>query len=407
MAITGVKPSLLDVATIAALQAKLGVDNHLEVFNIKHYGAVGDNNTDNTAAIQYTIDLAHVNGGTVYVPAGIFKTHALITYRNVSIVGDITPQISELRSIAAETMISLVNTVFNRTTSGLHNLYLNGNYVGTIGYYMQYASTFSFSNCIFANFVTYQMKLSGTLAGCFYNCRFYGDITGATKPGIGLFAERDNAHGWAPNLLTFYHCQWIFNYLAVQFTCGAAIKFQSCDFEVNGVGGDASSGCVKYANFEGISNTFIIGLEMDDCWIDANFGTMINIADNNFATKNNLNVISNCIFISNTIASASDIVVTTSVSMTKTILRSCSLGDIGNAIILNGANTVLINEKSYLTGSVVPNAGTYTMPINADGYLIPSFAAAPATPIEGMIYANTTDHHSYYYNGTIWKQLDN
>lgn len=30
----------------------------------------------------------------------------------------------------------------------------------------------------------------------------------------------------------------------------------------------------------------------------------------------------------------------------------------------------------------------------------------PASPTEGMIYADT-DHHLYYYNGTTWKQLDN
>ncbi len=32
---------------------------------------------------------------------------------------------------------------------------------------------------------------------------------------------------------------------------------------------------------------------------------------------------------------------------------------------------------------------------------------APASPVEGMIYANASDHHLYFYNGTTWKQLDN
>jgi hypothetical protein len=27
--------------------------------------------------------------------------------------------------------------------------------------------------------------------------------------------------------------------------------------------------------------------------------------------------------------------------------------------------------------------------------------------VEGQIYANSTDHHIYFYNGTTWKQLDN
>ncbi len=31
----------------------------------------------------------------------------------------------------------------------------------------------------------------------------------------------------------------------------------------------------------------------------------------------------------------------------------------------------------------------------------------PDPPEEGMVYANSNDHHLYYYNGTTWKQLDN
>lgn len=31
----------------------------------------------------------------------------------------------------------------------------------------------------------------------------------------------------------------------------------------------------------------------------------------------------------------------------------------------------------------------------------------PSSPSEGMIYANSIDHHLYFYNGTTWKQLDN
>jgi hypothetical protein len=33
--------------------------------------------------------------------------------------------------------------------------------------------------------------------------------------------------------------------------------------------------------------------------------------------------------------------------------------------------------------------------------------AEPSSPVEGMIYANSSDHHLYFYNGTTWKQLDN
>jgi len=34
-------------------------------------------------------------------------------------------------------------------------------------------------------------------------------------------------------------------------------------------------------------------------------------------------------------------------------------------------------------------------------------SSPPASPSEGMIYGNSSDHHLYYYNGSAWKQLDN
>lgn len=37
--------------------------------------------------------------------------------------------------------------------------------------------------------------------------------------------------------------------------------------------------------------------------------------------------------------------------------------------------------------------------------VITKLSEAPATPVEGQIYENTTDHKLYYYNGTTWVDL--
>lgn len=34
-------------------------------------------------------------------------------------------------------------------------------------------------------------------------------------------------------------------------------------------------------------------------------------------------------------------------------------------------------------------------------------SAAPASPAEGEIYHNSTNHHLYVWNGAAWKQVDN
>ena len=60
----------ISTATQAAIDA---ISPSLTVFDVKAYGAVGDNSTDDTVAIQDTIDAAvAAGGGTVYFPRGIY-----------------------------------------------------------------------------------------------------------------------------------------------------------------------------------------------------------------------------------------------------------------------------------------------------------------------------------------------
>ena len=59
------------------------------IFNILDYGAIGDDFTDNTIAIQKAIDLASTCQGKVIVPPGIYKTNKLyIKGKGVTIEGD-------------------------------------------------------------------------------------------------------------------------------------------------------------------------------------------------------------------------------------------------------------------------------------------------------------------------------
>lgn len=69
------------------------------VFDVKAYGAVGDGTTDDTTAIQNTIDACHTaGGGTVYFPAATYKiiaalklysgtTPTIVAYSNITLKG--------------------------------------------------------------------------------------------------------------------------------------------------------------------------------------------------------------------------------------------------------------------------------------------------------------------------------
>ena len=54
-------------------------------YNITDFGAVGDNQTDNTIAIRKAIEKAATQGGTVIVPAGIFITGTVELKSNVTL----------------------------------------------------------------------------------------------------------------------------------------------------------------------------------------------------------------------------------------------------------------------------------------------------------------------------------
>lgn len=64
---TGIFFSALPIFTTPALP----LINTNNIINVTSYGAVGDNATDNTTAIQSAINTAAA-GGTARIPAGIF-----------------------------------------------------------------------------------------------------------------------------------------------------------------------------------------------------------------------------------------------------------------------------------------------------------------------------------------------
>jgi hypothetical protein len=53
------------------------------------------------------------------------------------------------------------------------------------------------------------------------------------------------------------------------------------------------------------------------------------------------------------------------------------------------------------------NDGGATEIARIDAALTLKPTTAPSSPVEGMIYADSGDHHLYFWNGSAWKQLDN
>jgi len=67
-----------------------------------------------------------------------------------------------------------------------------------------------------------------------------------------------------------------------------------------------------------------------------------------------------------------------------------------------GKNVVVNNSyEADFYSTVYPGVVKIT-----DVLLLTPRTGPPSTPVEGMIYVNSTNHHIYCYLNGIWKQLD-
>ena len=70
------------------------------------------------------------------------------------------------------------------------------------------------------------------------------------------------------------------------------------------------------------------------------------------------------------------------------------------------SNELWIDNSSTTTPLIHGDFSTNILTIN-DVLVLAPRAAAPGSPVEGMMYSNSTDNHLYFYNGSAWVQLDN
>lgn len=98
------------------------------VVDVRTYGAVGDDTTDDTAAIQAAIDSLPVNGGAVYIPRGTYKlTSALTLHSKLRMYGDSDGGTVLRQSVGSEHMF--VGVDLARIT--LEHMYCIGANTGT------------------------------------------------------------------------------------------------------------------------------------------------------------------------------------------------------------------------------------------------------------------------------------
>ena len=115
-----------------------------EVFNVVDYGAVGNGSTDDTLALQATIDAAELNGGgVVFLPKGIYKITSELVH-NIADVGGGVMIVGESRYgtvIKAYTNTQTVIKFTNVDGSGIENLTIDSGVTKTGGYGIHFNGT--------------------------------------------------------------------------------------------------------------------------------------------------------------------------------------------------------------------------------------------------------------------------
>lgn len=172
-------------------------------FSIRAEGAAGDGNADDTAAIVSARNkAAAAGGGTVYAPAGIYKTTAELSWpSNVSLVGDgwrlttFRPTGADLNFIR---QIGTVDAPLSNCT--FRDFEIDGSLLTQSGAYQSGRTKGIFAqfldNCVFAGLYIHDTGASGLGTDFLRNCHIDGvlvegcgrlnDGTGPGGSGIGI-----------------------------------------------------------------------------------------------------------------------------------------------------------------------------------------------------------------------------
>ena len=214
-----------------------------QTISVKDFGAVGDDTTDDTSAIQLAINYANTIGGDVYFPPGVYKITSGLTINNsgdttdtykASMYGDSSASARIHGAAGAYNML----TIIGGTGAGLEShqvirglFFVKEDYVGYCigGDNLAFLSLedVSCSNAEYAFYAT------DVLSSVFYSCVF-------RQSKVGFYAQYTNVS--YPNSLTMVGCV-IGNCLdkGVWIVGGTNFNMFGGSVESNGIGGISAS----------------------------------------------------------------------------------------------------------------------------------------------------------------------
>lgn len=258
------------------------LDKGSTVYNVKAYGAIGDNTADDTAEIQAAIDACNANGGgTVFFPPGVYKISsvpiklysgtppAATPYDNITLTGigatisQTTTGVDVLKAstsggVKSENMVieNLKLTFAGTATNSGNGLYISQPTASSPLYSMWQIRNVLVTNCQGTGKYAFNIEgmTASKLSGCFaYLCAngfyFNGGASGnftsvcntVTVENCYAYMGANGINGFRlteGNIVSHVACGVYYNAIsagtAYLVECGNSISFMSCGFEVNG-----------------------------------------------------------------------------------------------------------------------------------------------------------------------------
>lgn len=172
----------LDATSAAAATTDTVYDKGGAVFNIRGYGAAPG--TDSTSAIQQAIDAAAVDGGCVWVPAGVYPCGKLFLKPGAIIDG-----VGTLKLVSATTVSIWIQASTQSTPGpiGIRNITLDANFAGNAS--LQNALRLTSLDGLVLEGVTIRNGGKGTTASIANCSNGWIDrlaVIGAASTGIGI-----------------------------------------------------------------------------------------------------------------------------------------------------------------------------------------------------------------------------
>jgi hypothetical protein len=269
-----------DLATPASINSRLDAMWKGDVFNVKAYGALGDNSTDDTASVQSCIDAALVAKGTVFFPPGTYKVTGLSATNRIRMTGSGADTIIRNVSSTGSHGIHIYSAASTIDGWNIADLVVSGETGSGDAIHLRCCHRGKLENVTIPSSgsggVTLNGSLLNTLSGVHVTTNHPYTAGTRKAPSYGFFAHNGDAGtcaGNGSNANTFDGCT------AEGIRSGAGVGYQ-LNSDANIVNGGASEGNNTGVGFgAGVhSNTFLnvyfeSNASSDVTYVDSNIGT--------------------------------------------------------------------------------------------------------------------------------------